>query len=129
MVIFEYNPTLAIDTSRICRNAFDIIKTSPVPIDCLFRVRTYNLPPSQEHHLVLECENEDETNCAILSYFQLGPQESHYQEVLHQILFRMLEEPAFDFLRTKEQLGYVAYSRSWNVRNILGGAFIIQTSK
>jgi secreted Zn-dependent insulinase-like peptidase len=45
------------------------------------------------------------------------------------MMFHMLEEAAYDHLRTKEQLGYLAYSRMFNFRNILGGGVAIQSSK
>lgn len=41
----------------------------------------------------------------------------------------MLEEAAYDSLRTKEQLGYLAYSRITNFRNILGGSIAVQSSE
>ena len=43
-------------------------------------------------------------------------------------MMNTLDEPAFDTLRTKEQLGYMAYlQRSFSV-NVMGGVFIIQSS-
>jgi secreted Zn-dependent insulinase-like peptidase len=50
-------------------------------------------------------------------------------ELYHQVVFQMMDEPAYDFLRTKEQLGYLAYSSSFNFRGVLGGGFVIQSSK
>lgn len=100
-----------------------------MPIEDLYRVEVFSLPQNTEAYLILNCENEDEDNCAIISYFQCGPPKSHYQELLHQILFHMIEEPAWDFLRTKEQLGYLVYTRTWSFRNTLGGGFVLQSSK
>ena len=51
------------------------------------------------------------------------------EEVLFQIVFQILDEPAYDFLRTKEQLGYLAYATAWNFRDIQGGGFLIQSNK
>ena len=107
----------------------DTLQTSPVPINLLYKVQVFNLPENRELHLVLNCENEDEENSAIVTYFQLNHSVSHEQELIHSIVFHMIDEPAYDFLRTKEQLGYLAYSRSWNFRGVLGGGFVIQSSK
>lgn len=89
----------------------------------------YNLPENKEIHLRMEWENEDEENWAIVSYFQYGPSVSLYQELIHQLVFQTLEEPCYDFLRTKEQLGYLVYISSWNLRNVMGGKFVIQSAK
>jgi secreted Zn-dependent insulinase-like peptidase len=39
-----------------------------------------------------------------------------------------LNEPFFDDLRTKQQLGYVVFSRSVNHRDIIGCQFLVQSS-
>jgi len=43
-------------------------------------------------------------------------------------MFQMIDEPAYDFFRTKEQIGYLAYSRRWIFRDVIGGGFVIQSS-
>ena len=40
---------------------------------------------------------------------------------------RYLEEPTFDQLRTKEQLGYVVSSRTCTTRDIVSAGFLIQS--
>ena len=39
-----------------------------------------------------------------------------------------LSEPFFDDLRTKQQLGYVVFSRHEDIRDVLGCQFLIQSS-
>jgi secreted Zn-dependent insulinase-like peptidase len=105
------------------------LKTLPVAFEEIYRINVYNLPENKEIHLKMIWENEDEENCAIVSYFQYGPSISLYQELIHQLVFQTLEEPCYDFLRTKEQLGYLVYISSWNLRNVMGGKFVIQSAK
>lgn len=78
---------------------------------------------------MLKCFNEDEENSAIVSYFQYGLPNSVVEELRHQLIFLMMDEPAYDYLRTKEQIGYLVFCQMWNYRNTLGGGFVIQSSK
>lgn len=39
------------------------------------------------------------------------------------------DEPFFDQLRTKQQLGYVVFSRGINNRDVLGNQFLVQSAK
>lgn len=45
------------------------------------------------------------------------------------MLCKILEEPTFDVLRTKEQLGYSAHHLSYSLSGILGSAFYVQSSQ
>ena len=46
-----------------------------------------------------------------------------------RVLFHLLKEPAFNQLRTQEQLGYIVSSSLSPINKILGGKFVIQSSK
>lgn len=89
----------------------------------------FKLSKNKEIHLMEHCDNSDEENSAIICYFQYGKKESETDYLIHSMMFHMLEEPTYDYLRTKEQLGYLVYSKQWNYRSILGGVFGIQSSK
>ena len=43
------------------------------------------------------------------------------------MVLQYLDEPTFDQLRTKEQLGYVVFSRPRDQRNVLGAWFLVQS--
>ena len=43
------------------------------------------------------------------------------------MIMQYLNEPFFNELRTKQQLGYVVHSQSVDTRNILGVQFLIQS--
>jgi len=42
-----------------------------------------------------------------------------------EVLMQYLDEPCFNQLRTKEQLGYVVFSSSCNNRDIMGARFLV----
>lgn len=71
--------------------------------------------------------NPENVNSAIYQYYQIGLEELHratYLEMLSQIA----REPAFDTLRTKQQLGYIVWSGVRNVYGVMGFRVIIQSS-
>lgn len=72
--------------------------------------------------------NPSNENSAVVEYYQLGPIESLEQKNLHSVLFQLLDEPSFNTLRTKEQLGYIAYCQPDETRGVLGGNFLVQST-
>lgn len=66
--------------------------------------RTVHLPEGSNY---IRCHalNEEDTNTVITNYYQIGPNTVHLECML-DLLMMMVEEPLFDQLRTKEQLGY-----------------------
>jgi len=71
--------------------------------------------------------NPDNVNSAIYQYYQVGAEQLHratYLEMISQIA----REPAFDTLRTKQQLGYIVWSGVRNVYGVMGFRVIIQSS-
>jgi insulysin len=51
--------------------------------------------------------NKNEPNSALTYYLHLGPTTSQRLRVTSALLVQILTEPAFNVLRTKEQLGYI----------------------
>ena len=48
-------------------------------------------------------------------------------QLMNQVILQYLDEPTFDQLRTKEQLGYVVFSRPRASRDVLGAWFLVQS--
>lgn len=67
------------------------------------------------------------TNSAVISQWQVGA-ETVQLECLLNVLETYLEEPCFDTLRTKEQLGYVVQSYSHKIRGVFNFMILIQSS-
>jgi hypothetical protein len=64
------------------------------------------LPVAQHTALALPCFNAADPNSALITYFQAGVN-SPRTAALTLLLRRLLGEPAFTELRTKQQLGYI----------------------
>ncbi|KAH8386500.1 hypothetical protein KR093_000811, partial [Drosophila rubida] len=66
--------------------------------------RTVQLPKGA-HYIRCHALNEQDTNTVITNFYQLGPNTVRLECIL-DLLMMFVEEPLFDQLRTKEQLGY-----------------------
>jgi insulysin len=91
------------------------------------------LPMAMEAGLctLLELPLEDKTNenSCVLTHYEVGPiKGDNKQCLINVLLMQYLNEPFFDDLRTKQQLGYVVFSRSVNHRDIVGCQFLVQSS-
>ena len=86
------------------------------------------LDTEREHWVQYRAPNPEETNSAIINYFQIGstsPKISATLELLNQIVSPL----AFDTLRTKEQLGYIVATAPRLMHGIEGWMVIIQSAK
>ena len=63
--------------------------------------------------------NPKDGNTAVTNYYQFGPGNLRLHSQL-ELINHMLEEPAFDQLRTREQLGYTVFSTLRNTFGVLG---------
>lgn len=59
--------------------------------------------------------NPDEPNSALSYYLHLGQLTVPRRRVIGLLLIQIMSEPAFNALRTKEQLGYVVSCSRWNL--------------
>ena len=51
-----------------------------------------------------------------------------FENILHRIVFKLLDVPAFEYLRTEKQLGYIAYALQADFNDIHAGGFVVQSS-
>ena len=58
--------------------------------------------------------NPNEPNSALTYYVHFGPLTEPRLRVKAALLAQILTEPAFDILRTKEQLGYIVFASRWS---------------
>uniref|UniRef100_A0A8C2HRE4 Nardilysin a (N-arginine dibasic convertase) n=1 Tax=Cyprinus carpio TaxID=7962 RepID=A0A8C2HRE4_CYPCA len=92
-----------------------------VPV--LFRV--VELP--QKHHLCkVKSLNKGDANSEVTVYYQSGPKNLR-EHTLMELLVMHMEEPCFDFLRTKETLGYHVYPTCRNTSGVLGFSVTVET--
>jgi insulysin len=57
--------------------------------------------------------NRNEPNSALTYYVHYGPRTDRCLRVTAALLTQILTEPAFNILRTKEQLGYIVGASTW----------------
>ncbi|KAK1270924.1 Zinc-metallopeptidase, peroxisomal [Acorus gramineus] len=119
----------AIHISDIFRSTFPV---QPLPADQRHQERVLSLPAGERLVRSTCVKNESEVNSVVELYFQIeqdtGP-ESNRRRALADLFGSIIEEPCFDQLRTKEQLGYVVESGSRMTYRILGFCFRIQSSE
>ena len=57
--------------------------------------------------------NRNQANSALTYYLHFGPIVDQKLRIVSALLAQILSEPAFDVLRTREQLGYVVFCALW----------------
>ncbi|KAK7077939.1 hypothetical protein SK128_003283 [Halocaridina rubra] len=97
--------------------------TRPLLPSQLTRQREYQL--SDDCSLVYQADNSVHRSSAVETYFQCGVQGTH-QNMLLELLCQIIAEPAFDELRTKEQLGYIVWSGIRRANGTQGLRIIVQ---
>uniref|UniRef100_A0A671SND0 Nardilysin-like n=1 Tax=Sinocyclocheilus anshuiensis TaxID=1608454 RepID=A0A671SND0_9TELE len=98
-------------------------KKLSVEVPVLFRV--VELP--QKHHLCkVKSLNKGDANSEVTVYYQSGPKNLR-EHTLMELLVMHMEEPCFDFLRTKETLGYHVYPTCRNTSGVLGFSVTVET--
>ena len=114
----------------IVGKAIETLNLKSVPKTSLAEVRGIDLSTDGDHFHRLDFTVEDPTNdnSCILTYYQAGVQDKDGRnDLINRVVGQYLEEPTFDQLRTKEQLGYVVFARARNQRNIIGNWFLVQS--
>ncbi|KAM9762685.1 LOW QUALITY PROTEIN: nardilysin b [Menidia menidia] len=95
----------------------------PAEVPVLFRV--VELP--QKHHLCkVKSLNKGDANSEVTVYFQSGLRGLR-EHALMELMVMHMEEPCFDFLRTKEMLGYQVYPACRNTSGVLGFSITVET--
>ncbi|KAF2885664.1 hypothetical protein ILUMI_20515 [Ignelater luminosus] len=80
---------------------------------------TINEIPLGEHCCRVTSFNKTNSNSIITNYYQCGPV-TIKDSVILEFIMLLIEEPLFDVLRTKEQLGYSVYCTIRDTYGILG---------
>uniref|UniRef100_W5MUL2 Nardilysin a (N-arginine dibasic convertase) n=1 Tax=Lepisosteus oculatus TaxID=7918 RepID=W5MUL2_LEPOC len=87
--------------------------------------RVVELP--QKHSLCkVKSLNKGDANSEVTVYYQSGPKNLR-EHTLMELLVMHMEEPCFDFLRTKETLGYHVYPTCRNTSGVLGFSVTVET--
>ena len=118
----------ALSLCESCLNIFSSSKSSEFlhPSEYLI-LKTTKIPKDSAEIFQSILTDPANTNSAAISQYQIGPETLKF-ECLIQLIENYLEEPCFDTLRTKEQLGYVVSSYSHKMRGMMNFMILIQSS-
>ncbi|XP_064874931.1 nardilysin-like isoform X4 [Oncorhynchus nerka] len=95
----------------------------PAEVPVLFRVVEL---PLKQHVCKVKALNKGDPNSEVTVYYQCGLKTLR-EHTLMELLVMHMEEPCFDFLRTKETLGYHVYPTCRNTSGVLGFSVTVET--
>ncbi|CAI2731637.1 unnamed protein product [Schistosoma spindalis] len=90
---------------------YTVEKIQPIPRSTRKLIDTSILDPGTYYLRVMNCNPNDVNMC--LARIHLLGESDIKQQCYNKLLAFILSEPAFDYLRTKETLGYTVYLRYW----------------
>ncbi|RMC08679.1 hypothetical protein DUI87_14927 [Hirundo rustica rustica] len=101
------------------------LQFSPLAHPCPVQFRVVDLPNT---HLLCKVKtlNKGDANSEVTVYYQSGARNLR-EYTLMELLVMHMEEPCFDFLRTKQTLGYHVYPTCRNTSGILGFSVTVAT--
>ncbi|XP_071897732.1 nardilysin isoform X4 [Anas platyrhynchos] len=101
------------------------LQFAPLAHPCPVQFRVVDLPNT---HLLCKVKtlNKGDANSEVTVYYQAGAR-SLRECVLTELLVMHMEEPCFNFLRTKETLGYHVYPAYRNNSGIIGFSISVTT--
>ncbi|KAJ1723579.1 metalloprotease [Coemansia erecta] len=122
LIIGDFEEEEALSISHMVDS---ILNSEQLPEHLTDNARALSIDPGYYVHQTLATD-ENAKNSAVVSHIYCGSILDDYELVVLELLVRIIREPFFDQLRTKEQLGYQvgAQSKSFGTNQIL--AFYIQ---
>ncbi|MBA0708114.1 hypothetical protein Golax_020100, partial [Gossypium laxum] len=118
-----------VDISNIFKSNFSV---QPMPVTMRHREQVICFPSGANFVRDVSVKNKSETNSVLELYFQIEPEgevEAVKLKALIDLFDEIVEEPLFNQLRTKEQLGYVVQCSPRVTYRVYGFCFCIQSSK
>ncbi|XP_044156832.1 nardilysin [Bufo gargarizans] len=104
-----------------------ISKLKFLPLENKFPVQFQVVELPTSHHLCkVKSLNKGDSNSEVTVYYQSGARNLR-DHTLMELLVMHMEEPCFDFLRTKQTLGYHVYPTCRNTSGILGFSVTVET--
>ncbi|MBA0644564.1 hypothetical protein Goklo_028707 [Gossypium klotzschianum] len=118
-----------VDIPNIFKSNFSV---QPMPVTMRHREQVICFPSGASFVRDVSVKNKSETNSVLELYFQIEPEgevEPVKLKALIDLFDEIVEEPLFNQLRTKEQLGYVVECSPRVTYRVYGFWFCIQSSK
>lgn len=105
------------------------LQTRPLPKSQWPIWRSFLFPPGCNFVFKKTLGDPANVNHCIEYFLYVGEKHEHMLRPKVLLLDQMLHEPAFDQLRTKQQLGYIVFSGTKTSATTLGFRFLIQSEK
>ncbi|KAK9890849.1 hypothetical protein WA026_012195 [Henosepilachna vigintioctopunctata] len=103
---------------RVTQNFVQVLGSSPLEKKLYPQFKVWELPNGEKCCRV-QSFNQNDSNSIVTNYYQAGPFNLK-DSVILELLMMIIEEPLFDILRTKEQLGYHVFCTLRDTFGILG---------
>ena len=94
-----------------------------------FNPRSFVVPAGSNYVYNKTLEDPANVNHCVETFFHVGERGDRTARARTLLIDQMLHEPAFDQLRTKEQLGYVVFSSMRSLYTTVGVRFLIQSER
>ncbi|XP_075411986.1 nardilysin isoform X2 [Tenrec ecaudatus] len=106
---------------------YGVDKLNFIPLEQEMPVQFQVVELPRGHHICkVKALNKGDANSEVTVYYQSGAR-SLREYTLMELLVMHMEEPCFDFLRTKQTLGYHVYPTCRNTSGILGFSVTVGT--
>ncbi|UZJ57142.1 hypothetical protein CBS101457_006462 [Exobasidium rhododendri] len=107
----------------------DILKSKSLATSELISARSLLLEPKTNYNYTIAVPNAKNVNSSIEYYTQVGDPEDVQLRATLSLFSQMANEPTFDQLRTKEQLGYLVFSSVRKTIGSMGFRIIVQSER
>ncbi|XP_052738934.1 nardilysin [Bicyclus anynana] len=110
---------------KISENVLDNIKWEGIAESEMPEFKVYRLPLG-ERKIRVSSLNPSSTNSIVTNYYQ-GDSTTAQDTATLEVMMMLMEEPVFNALRTKEQLGYSVFSMMRYTFGVLGFSITVNT--
>lgn len=117
------------EAKRIAQLVESTLTPRTLPPSQFPTMRNVIVPPGSNFVWEQKHDDPENVNHAIEYYLQVGSKFDYPLNAKVQLLSQMTDEPSFDQLRTKEQLGYVVWSGTRPSSTIVGYRVLIQSER
>ncbi|KAI0780630.1 insulin-degrading enzyme [Trametes elegans] len=102
------------EAARLAQMAEDILQASPISASEVIE-RSLILPSASNYIWTTPVPNKNEPNSSLTYYMHIGKNTEPSVRAPTALLTHILSEPAFNVLRTREQLGYIVSASQWHL--------------
>ncbi|KAG8937301.1 Insulinase (Peptidase M16) [Tulasnella sp. 418] len=114
---------------NVIKTAEDILKARSLTPTELISDRALLLPEACNFVYEKDVPNKNDVNSALTYYFDIGDIIDARTRAILSLFAHICHEPAFNQLRTKEQLGYIVSTGMWAATGSVGFRVVVQSEK